>query len=93
MIGEFLGWYFTSLAQFWGSAVRIGLPHVLLLVLIVYWIRRRGCGDSDGNRCCWCWLWTCGSKGATRCRTADCCRGEGGADESDSVAEETGAED
>ena len=66
---DFVGWYFSSLAEFWGSAVRIGLPQILLVVLLICWLRRRGCGKSRGTTCCWGW-WG-GSSGARD--DADCC--------------------
>lgn len=60
MIGEFLSWYFNSLAEFWGTAIRIGLPQILLVILLVCWLRRRCCGKSGGKSCGW--MWTCGSE-------------------------------
>lgn len=59
MIGEFLSWYFNSLAEFWGTAMRIGLPQILLVILLICWLRRRCCGKSSGKS--FCWMWTCGS--------------------------------
>ena len=92
MIGDFFSWYFSSLAEFWGMAIRIGLPQILLVVLLICWLRRRGCGRSGGKSCCW--IWSCGrdddgwSCGAPQCGCAcGCCRRAGDAeaekDESD----------
>ena len=59
MIGEFFSWYFGALVDFWGTALRLGLPQILLLILILMCLRRprcRKCGDkSDDKSCCWTW--------------------------------------
>lgn len=59
MIGEFFSWYFEALVDFWGTALRLGLPQILLLILILMCLRRprcRKCGDkSDDKSCCWTW--------------------------------------
>ena len=73
MIGEFFSWYFGALVDFWGTALRLGLPQIVLLILILMWLRRsrcRRCGDkpddkSDDESCCWTWG---GSWGARRGR-------------------------
>ena len=78
MISEFFGWYFGALVDFWGTALRLGLPQIVLLVLIFMWLRRarcRKCGDKSGGESC-CWTWSCGSGGqGGRCC---CCRAECG---------------
>ena len=56
---EFVNWYLTSLAEFWSTAIRIGLPQLLLVILLICWIRRRRCGKPVGRSCCW--MWSCGS--------------------------------
>ena len=53
MFGEAISWYMTSMAEFWGSAFRIGLPQILLIVLVICWLRRKG----SGKECSW--LWSC----------------------------------
>ncbi len=30
-----IDWYLTSLADFWSSAIRIGLPQILLVMLLI----------------------------------------------------------
>lgn len=62
---EFVNWYLTSLAEFWGTAVRIGLPQLLLVILLICWIRRSRCGKSAGKSSCGMWRWGsgCGSCG------------------------------
>ncbi len=71
MIGEFLTWYIGALFDFWGTALRLGLPQILLLILILMWLRRarwRKCGDrADDGSCCWTW-------GGARGRWGCCCR-------------------
>ena len=68
MLGDFFSFYFTSLGEFWSSAIRIGLPQILLVVLLICWIRRKGCGKSRSKSCCW--IWSCGT-GGDSCRW--CC--------------------
>ena len=70
MVGEFFSWYMTSLGEFWGSAIRIGLPQILLVVLLICWLRRKGCGKSCGKSCCW--IWSCGS-GSCGDESGNCC--------------------
>lgn len=55
MFGDALSWYMTSVAEFWGSAWRIGLPQILLIVLIICWLRRKGGSGGWGKGCCWTW--------------------------------------
>ena len=65
MLGDALSWYMTSLADFWGSAIRIGLLQILLIVLLIWWLRRKGAG-SCGE---WCRrLWSCGEDEESCCR-------------------------
>ncbi len=65
---EFVNWYLSSLAEFWGTAVRIGLPQLLLVILLICWIRRGRCGKTSGQSCCGIWTWGtgCGSCGNER---------------------------
>lgn len=72
MFGDILSWYLTSLVEFWGSAVRIGLPQILLVILLICWLRRKGCG-----RAC-CRIRSCdrfGDKAERTCREAATGRG------------------
>ncbi|MCY3548216.1 MAG: hypothetical protein OXH51_14095 [Gemmatimonadetes bacterium] len=48
MLGDFFSFYVTSLVEFWSSAIRIGLVQILLVVLLICWLRRKGFG-----KCCW----------------------------------------
>ena len=61
MIGDFFVGYFGALADFWGTTMRLGLPHLILLILILMWLRRGRCGKWRGKSCCW--SWGCGSGG------------------------------
>lgn len=54
MLGDLFGWYLNSLAGFWGFALRIGLPQILLAIVIIAWLRRKGCFKG----CCR--VWSCG---------------------------------
>lgn len=69
MLGDFFSFYFTSLAEFWSSAIRIGLPQILLVVLLICWLRRRRCGESR-SKACWFCCWCCGD--ASGCTTGGC---------------------
>ena len=99
MIGDFFSWYVDSLAEFWGMAIRLRLPQILLLILLVCWLRRRGCGKSrgkSGGKSC-CWTWTCGCDGdcwfckppesECGCSCGCCCCKAGGAREAAEAAE------
>lgn len=66
---EFVNWYLTSLAEFWGTAIRIGLPQLLLVILLICWIRRGRCGKSAGKSCCW--MWSCGSGSGSGCERSE----------------------
>lgn len=68
MLSMFFEGYLYSLAAFWTSAVRIGLPHILLLVMLFCWLRRRKRG---GDGCCW----SFGAGSAAGCCDCDCCCG------------------
>ena len=46
MLGDFFSFYLTSLGEFWSSAIRIGLPQILLVILLICWLRRKGCCKS-----------------------------------------------
>lgn len=83
MLGDFFSFYLTSLGEFWISAIRIGLPQILLVVLLICWLRRRGCGKSR-SKSCWFCCWCCGdASGCTSggCDQADGADGSCGADE------------
>ncbi|MDE2871742.1 MAG: hypothetical protein OXQ94_08670 [Gemmatimonadota bacterium] len=68
MFGDLFSWYVTSLAEFWGSAIRIGLPQILLVILLICWLRRQRCGRSRGSACCRIWsCGRCGDKGDWTC--------------------------
>jgi len=80
MLGDFFSFYLTSLGEFWSSAIRIGLPQILLVILLICWLRRRGCGKSGSRSCCWtskrcskscCWVWSCGTGGGSWCCPED----------------------
>lgn len=76
MLGDLIRWYLTSLAEFWGSAIRIGLPQILLVILLICWLRRKGCGRSFGRACCRIWsCGPCGGRGEPACceASADAC--------------------
>ncbi|MCY4400724.1 MAG: hypothetical protein OXE96_15500 [Gemmatimonadetes bacterium] len=75
MVGEFFSWYVTSVGEFWSSAIRIGLPQILLVVLVICWLRRKGCGKSSDESCCWNWSWGFGSSGDES--GSSCCPSEG----------------
>ncbi len=84
MLGDFFSSYLTSLGEFWSSAIRIGLPQILLVILLICWLRRRGCGKSGSRSCCWtskrcstscCWVWSCGTGGGSWCCPEDEGRG------------------
>lgn len=68
MLSTFIEGYFYSLAAFWTAAVRIGLPHILLLVLLFCWLRKRRRG---GGSCCWIF-----GAGPESCCCRDGCRRE-----------------
>ena len=93
----FIDWYLNSLAQFWGTAIRIGLPQILLVILIICWLRRRRCGragaKSGGKSCCWAWI--CGYDDDC-CRPPECdstggCRSGKDADAQDAEDEDGGS--
>ena len=70
---DFISSYLTSLAEFWGTAIRIGLPQLLLVLLLICWIRRKRCartaeGASDKS-CCGVWTW---GTGCSWCQAAPC---------------------
>ena len=70
-----IDWYLNSLAEFWGMAIRIGLPQILLLILLICWMRKKRCGKtaarSSGKSCSW--MWTCGCDGdCWFCRPPEC---------------------
>ena len=49
MFGDALSWYLTSLAEFWGSAFRIGLLQIVLIILLICWLRKKGGGKAGGE--------------------------------------------
>ena len=71
MLGDFFSFYLTSLGEFWSSAIRIGLPQILLVVLLICWLRRKGCGKTRSKSCCW--IWSCGTGGGSCCGFGDTC--------------------
>lgn len=106
MFGDALSWYLTSLAEFWGSAIRIGLPQILLIILVICWLRKKDEAKSGGKGCCW--LWSCGwsddeeedcSDGSDdrTCTRDRCCReragDEGGDDEGGDDGHDEGGDD
>ena len=88
MFGDAISWYMTSMAEFWGSAFRIGLPQILLVILVICWLRKRGGAKGCGKGCCW--FWSCGScgeedesacadwTGDCGCTCGQCCCRQGG---------------
>ncbi|MYA63096.1 MAG: hypothetical protein F4139_07245 [Gemmatimonadetes bacterium] len=72
MLGDALSWYMTSLAEFWGSAFRIGLPQILIIILLICWLRKKGGSKSWGKRCGWMWCckW-CGEDEEGACSDRD----------------------
>ncbi len=89
MIGDFTSWYFSALVDFWGTALRLGLPQIVLLIIILMWLRKarcRKCGDKSDEKSC-CWIWSCGSGGwggrgcraECGCTCGQCCCNGGGA--------------
>ncbi|MDE2754544.1 MAG: hypothetical protein OXI83_18385 [Gemmatimonadota bacterium] len=94
MLG-FIDWYLNSLAQFWGTAIRIGLPQILLVILLICWIRRRRCrraaAGSNGDSCCW--AWTCGYDGDCWFRRPVECGSAGGRRCGKDAAAEDGEEE
>lgn len=67
MIGDFFSWYFDALIGFWGTALRLGLPQIVLLVLIFMWLKGKGCRKSRGKSCCRDWSWGMGKWGGSCC--------------------------
>ena len=88
MFGDALSWYMTSMAEFWGSAFRIGLPQILLVILVICWLRKKGGAKGSGKGCCW--SWSCGAgdeeeesaccdwAGDCGCTCGQCCCQQGG---------------
>lgn len=97
MFGDALSWYMTSVAEFWGSAFRIGLPQILLIILVICWLRKKGSGKGCGKGC-W-WMWCCDSGGEEEenasadptgdcgCTCGQCYRRQGGDMEAEVVEE------
>lgn len=83
MLGDFFSFYLTSLGEFWSSAIRIGLPQILLVVLLICWLRRRGCGKSR-SKACWFCCWCCGD--------ASGCADGGSCDQADKAGSSCGAD-
>ena len=92
MLEDLFGSYLNSLAEFWGFVLRIGLPQILLAILLICWLRRKGCGRSRGGGCCRMWSFGCCARDSQGggCVAADervCtygryrCRETGGTDE------------
>lgn len=97
--------YLYSLAEFWSFVFRLGFPQILLIVLVIWWIKRRRCGQGSDDGCCG--IWGFGPRGC--CRQAPfydtCCYRRAGcreeadeevdeaADEADQAADETVEDD
>ena len=86
---SFFSGYFYSLAEFWSSAFRIGLPQILLIVLVVWWLKRKRCGQG-GDACDT--VWSFGTRcGCCCCQGPccnDCCCRRGTCDQTAAEAEE-----
>ena len=104
MFGDLFSWYMTSMGEFWGSSLRIGLPQILLVILVICWLRRKRCGKACGKKCCW--IWSCGScdeeEQSACCDWAGdcgctcglcCCQQGGGMDEDDEDHDDEDHED
>jgi len=84
MITEALSWYVESLSAFWASFAGGGLPRLILMGCLIYWIfckRGRGCGHRR-RRGCRCRCSHCG------CRCGSCPCGD---DEAEDVDDEAAA--
>lgn len=70
MISGFVEWYLSGLAEFWANALTIRVPHVLIMVLLLWWF----CGKGKGRRMDW---GCCGSSRACGCGCScgGCCCG------------------
>lgn len=83
--------YLRSLAEFWSFAFRLGLPQILLIVLVVWWLKRSRCGQDDD--CCG--VWTLGTRwGCCRGPRSNncCCRQDAGCEEAPEEAHEEAQE-
>lgn len=101
MLGDALSWYMTSMAEFWGSAFRIGLPQILIIILLICWLRKKGGSKSGGKGCGWMWSckW-CGEdeegddwEGGCGCTCGRCRYQQGGEAEVEAEAEDEGEGD
>ena len=59
MFGDILNWYLSTVSEFWGSFLRIGIPQVLLLVLVFFWLCGPGCGRRCFGSSGWFGRWCC----------------------------------
>lgn len=70
---SFFANYLYSLVEFWGSVFRIGLPQILLVVLVIWWLKRKRCGRDDGDDGC-CGFWGFGPRyRCCRAWSGPCC--------------------
>ena len=81
--------YLTSLANFWSGVFRFGLTQILIVVLVIWWLRRKRCGERGDDSCCNIWsfgtLGGCGGRRGPCCDNWHCCRDVG--DEADPEAD------
>lgn len=73
MISTFFDWYLSGLAEFWSNVLTIRIPHILILILLAWWL------FGKGKRGPWCRVrWTCCCDGSCGCTCGRCCcrRGE-----------------
>jgi hypothetical protein len=86
MITEALRWYAESLSAFWVSFAGGGLPRLIVMACLIYWIfckRGRGCCHGGRRGCgCRCRCSHCG------CRCGRCPCGEGDHDDGHEDAED-----
>ncbi|MDE2875248.1 MAG: hypothetical protein OXU69_11950 [Gemmatimonadota bacterium] len=93
MFGDALSWYMTSMAEFWGSAFRIGLPQILIIIFVICWLRKKGGSKSCGKGCGWMWCCKGGGdeeegawsdwEGDCGCSCGSCCCRQGGETDAD----------
>lgn len=86
--------YLYSLAEFWSFVFRLGFPQILLIVLVIWWIKRKRCGQGSDDGCCG--IWSFGTRGCCRqapfydtcCRRRDACCREEADEEVDEAADQ-----
>ncbi len=72
MLGDLFGWYFFSLAEFWGSMFQIRIRHILILILVIYWLRKKGCWRLRRDGSCWRFC-RCGERCDACCPDPEAC--------------------